>query len=335
LLLLTHLALLPAARADDDFEPPVAGQPAHFSGAVGNFRVTARAEPTELQAEDPLTYTLAITATSPARRPPERPHLQDFPAFARQFYIEDIGPPEGNRPDGQTWEFAYRLKPKSVAVQSIPGIPFVWYRPGALPARLGYRTLYTPEIPLKVKPRREVESSALPPAPIEAPGAAFELAVGPAVLRHESVSRLPGPIVLALLLLAAPAGCVAWYLTWRRLYPDAARRARQQRSRAAQEALKALQRAAPPEGDAAARRAAAVVVRYLRYRLELPMHDPTPAEAAAHLRRVGVSDDLAGQTVAFFRACDAARYDPTPAPRADLAALASALILALEAETWA
>src|SRR5581483_10221082 len=56
------LALWPAgANAKEPAEPPIAGRPAHFSGGVGTFRVTSRATPTKLQAEEAIHLTVRVT----------------------------------------------------------------------------------------------------------------------------------------------------------------------------------------------------------------------------------------------------------------------------------
>jgi hypothetical protein len=96
---------------------------------------------------------------------------------------------------------------------------------------------------------------------------------------------------------------VAWYVVWRRLYPDAARRARIRRSRAARRALHLLRHAGPRETPA-------IVADYLRQRLDLATAEPTPAEVVEHLYRVGMDGQLADRTADFLHACDAARFAP-------------------------
>jgi hypothetical protein len=323
----------PVAAANDD-EPPIVGQPPHFNGAVGRFGVKPSADPRKLQAEDPLTYTIRITAEGKVAQPPQRPPLAEFPRFAEEFYVADAGPPEGTQPEpGKIWEFAYRLKPKNTAVTEIPSFPFVFYRPGFLQPRQGYMTVYVPAIPITVTPRKSV--NIIPPArPIAGPEAAFALADGDA-LRRDGDGRLPNVFVLLLALLAAPAGCLAWYVAWRRLYPDSARSAQKRRSRAAREALRSLhdmEKEADPQRLAS--RAAVAVTTYLRMRLELAVREPTPSEAEAHLRRHGVSEKTAGQTADLLQACAAVRFDPEPPTATGLTDAAARLILALEAETW-
>jgi hypothetical protein len=328
--LVLFLVIGAVGRADD--EPPIVGQPPHFNGAVGRFHITASVAPPKIQAEDPLTYTVHITGEDKVKEPPQRPPLADFDGFAGSFYLEDLGPPEGTHSDAKTWEFAYRLKPKSTTVTAVPGFPFVYYRPGLMPPNRGYMTVFVPEVPIVVTARQEVEPPP-PSRPITGPDEAFALAGGD-VLAHDE-GRLPGPFVFVVALLLPPLLSVAWFFAWRRLYPDAARLSRRHRSRAAREALKALHGLGPranPEKQA--RRTAAAVAAYLRHRLELPMVEPTPAEAAAYLRTQDVSKELAGQTADLLRRCAAVRFDPEPPPSTDLADDAERLILALEAATW-
>jgi hypothetical protein len=334
-LLLVVLLFAPVglAAAEEEIEPPIVGQPPHFNGAVGTFRISATVQPAEVQAEGPVTYTVRITATGRAHRPPQRPRLEDFTSFKEGFYLENVGAADGDRPDPHTWEFRYRLRPKSTKVEAIPGFPFVSYKPGMLPPQRGYQTAYVPEVPLKVTPREQVGGGTTASPPIQAPAEVLDLATGAGVLAR-SDDRLPGPVVLAALVLLPPLACLVWYVVWCRLYPDAARQARRRRSRAAREALAALGRVAAHDDADRARQAAAVVTRYLQHRLDLAIKEPTPAEAAAHLRKTGLDEALTQQTAEFFRACDTARYAPQPGPRDDLAGAAAQLILALEADTW-
>jgi hypothetical protein len=147
------------------------------------------------------------------------------------------------------------------------------------------------------------------------------------------LSDLPLGLLLAVLLVVPPAGCVVWYLLWSRLYPDAARLARQRRSLAARKALHALEHAGSGPAREQATRTAAILADYLRHRLDLPGGEATPAEVADHLQRAGYSTDLASKTAEFFRACDAVRFMPVPTLDGNLSATGGELILALEAES--
>src|SRR5262249_48059418 len=151
-------------------EIPVVGRPVDlpFSEASGWFEVQARAEPTTVEAETPLTFTFSVRAVRPTRRPPQRLDLRQLPEFAQQFYIEDPIE-EATRPDDRTWEFAYRLKPRRTGVRAIPSLPFVYFNPYLLTARKGFQVLYSDPIPLRVLPHETVQ------LPIQAPERAFVL----------------------------------------------------------------------------------------------------------------------------------------------------------------
>jgi chloramphenicol-sensitive protein RarD len=328
------LCLVPAIRADDD-EPgaddiPLVGRPPDlpFSEASGRFEASTRAEPTVLEAETPLTLTLTVRGVGTVRRPPRRLDLRqwsEWPKVKEAFFVEDL--PDPPMPDPKTWVFAWRVKPRRPDVAEIPGIPFVYYNPDIPQESKRFQVWNTDPIPLKVRPRAEVA------VPVPAPASAFEIATGPAVLSHRTSLGVPGPILLVVLLLAPPLGGAAWYLCWRRLYPDAARRAQQHRSRAANRALRLLheaRRLAPP---ASAEAVAAAVTGYLHGRLDLGPNEPTPAEAQAHLRGPAGLADLGAQAADFYRACDAARFLPAGGGDRDLVDEAVRFILAVEAAT--
>src|SRR6516164_5388396 len=71
------LWLLPAANASDapSAQPPVANRPANFRNAIGSFKVTMHAAPTELRSEDSLVLTVRITGHGNLRDL-ERPDLR-------------------------------------------------------------------------------------------------------------------------------------------------------------------------------------------------------------------------------------------------------------------
>jgi hypothetical protein len=295
-------------RADeppDQDDIPLVGRPPNlpFSGASGDFDVEARAAPTVLRAEQPLTLTVTVRAAGPVRRPPRRIDLRRVPAFAEAFYLDDPAGAE-RHPDGRTWEFDYRLRPKGAGVAEVPGVPFVFFNPAIRPASRGFQVRYTDPVPLRVLPPEEFRP--LPTLPEEA----FQLATGPGLLARQSPWSPPGPAALGLLLAAPPLLCAGWYAAWHRLNPDAARRARRRRSQAARRALTELRRAAPLPAPERAARVAGAVAGYLRERFDFAVAEPTPVEAATALGRAGCRPEQVEQAARLFRACDAARFVP-------------------------
>jgi hypothetical protein len=69
-----------AGGAEEPFQPPVAGKPDRFNGAVGVFKITTRAESKTVQVEKPLLFTVRVTATGKVLTPPSRPALPDPPS---------------------------------------------------------------------------------------------------------------------------------------------------------------------------------------------------------------------------------------------------------------
>jgi len=315
----------------EDGDIPVVGRPVDlpFSEASGWFEVRASAEPTTLQAETPLTFTLTVKAVRPVRRPPQRIDLRQLPDFAEQFYIEDPSE-EAARPDDRTWEFAYRLKPRRTEVREIPSLPFVYFNPYLLTASKGFQVLYTDPIPLRVLPHETVQ------VPVQGPESAFVLATGPAVLERQAPWTPPARSTIVTLLLVPPLGCILWYLLWRWRYPDAARLASQRRSRAASRALQAMHSARRLDAEARAERIAAIVAGYLQQRLDLTIAEPTPHEIALLFGQHTFSPALTEQAVRFFETCDRARFQPveggTGVSLDELQDAAMQFILAVEAE---
>ncbi len=290
-----------------DTEPPVANRVEPFSGAVGRkFAVTMSAEPLELLAGDTLTLTIRITADGAWQQPPKRPDLrrhEKYVRFPKSFHIENGD--DRHDPAGPSWEFVYRLRPLSEGVTEVPRLPFVYFRPGQ-----GYQTLSAPALPLTVRARSEVTAAEVqgPDGASPVPEQMFQLAQGTHVLERETLGVFPEPWILIVFALGIPCLCGGWYGFWRWKNPEAARVARQRRSRAAQRALHSLSRITPGDAEQQARDVSLVLAGYLKSRFDLPGATPTPDEVAAHLTAAGVRAETGEALRAFFAACDGVRF---------------------------
>src|SRR5439155_10359698 len=212
-----------------------------------------------------------------------------LPRFAQRFHIDNLS--DRYLPTEQIREFDYRLRPRSAAVKQVPFLPFIFFNPKIVPAEEGYQTTSAAAIPLSVRPRDKVSAArvegATPPA--RAPESVYQLVEGSVVLRHDESFVLPGPLAVATVLVVGPLLAGVWYLIWRLRHHDAALRARQRYSKAAQHALKALRRSVKKDGVAQAERAAASLADYLRQRGDLASAEPAPAEIGDCLERAGTS----------------------------------------------
>jgi hypothetical protein len=305
--------------------------PAVQQGAlpVGVYQITASAAPTELQEGEQLTLTLRVTATSPKSEEPRRPDLRSLVAPPRKldddFYLELPADAAPWRPEPNVWEFKYLLRPKRTGVKSIPALKFQYT---AVRGGKTQNTFTRDTIELTVRPRKQAELP--PPGKILAPAGAFEAATGDTVLRRDGPSWWFEPWALALLALAPPLGCAAWYGVWCWRHPDAARLRRRLHARATRRAIRELKRAGEPGGAATA----AALTRYLRQRFDLAVTEPTPAEVAKCLQRAGASAAVVQKATGLLSACDGARFAPAGA-RAGLAADAIQFIQTLEADLCA
>jgi hypothetical protein len=311
LFLLFSVPCAVAAGADDDAandEPPIAGRPAEFNGAVGSFKaVTTRVDRKELPAQSPLELSVTITAGGPVQRAPERPSLKKW----TQFAVDDLPGPEA-APAGPVWKFRYRLKPLSTDVKQIPALEFVYYKPGIRPASKGYQTLYTESIPLVVTPAVTVDASAVQGGtkPLEPPESVLRVATGDHVLGSAYRWSLPSTLWLLIAFLLPPIGCVIGYFAARWLHPESMQQRRRRQSRAARQAIEALQKAQRLEADARVKRAAGILGDYLRQRWDLRTLEPTAAEVRADLGRAGLGRSEADRAAQFFELCDRQRFAP-------------------------
>ncbi len=320
------------ARDNSAVQPPVAGRPANFSGGIGSFRVTSRAVPTEIQAEDAIQFTVRVTGSG-ALQAIQRPDLRRLPSLASRFSVENLGDRFLAKENAR--EFDYRLRPKSANVKEIPAVPFVFFKPGIVPDYKGYQTTYAPAIPLTVQQRTAVLPSQVegPAAPNHVPETVLVLAEDPRALRRDQPFTLPGGawlIVLSLLTLLPGA---TWYAVWR--YRQPSRVMTQKSSKAARQALRALRRLerSPMEQEAVG--SANAVIDYLRTRLALAAVEPTPKELAGSIEKAGFNLALAQQTAEFLSDCDEVRFAPgLQRVERGLTTQARKIVLALEAEPW-
>jgi hypothetical protein len=131
---------------------PAEGRPPDFAGHVGEYRITASAEPTEVNIGDPITLTVTLEGPDYLERV-DLPQLQNQPELARDFKIPD------ERADGKIVDdrkvFTQTLRARSEEVAEIPPIRLAYFdtKEGR------YRVASSKPIPIKVSPTRVVTAS--------------------------------------------------------------------------------------------------------------------------------------------------------------------------------
>ncbi len=129
---------------------PEEGKPADFSGAVGQFNMTAKVSKDSVKANEAVTLTVKISGTGNIKMLPE-PKLTVPPDFERYEpkITEKINRTATGVRGSKTFE--YVLIPRFPGEQRIAPISFSYFNP----ARKAYQTVHSPEFVVHVKPGAE------------------------------------------------------------------------------------------------------------------------------------------------------------------------------------
>ena len=320
---LLSLAVAPALaqpKQPKSIDPPKKGRPPDFSNIVGKYMIEVAAAPTEVHVEDAIRLEVRIIGVGPEKYEPHRKDLRLFPsAWGKDFYVQELRDEHKVLRDDKTWLFVYRLKPKHLQIKAIDGIKFICFDP-AYGEEKGFITIAVDPISLTVKPKVDQ------PSEIELPDAFAALASFYEISQVDVLATPEAPVGIAywhaaIVLAIAPILCVIIAFAYRRSFPDAAAQLQRIRTSAAERALSELRTSTVP---------AAVVVGYLRDRLDFAGAAPTPAEVARFLDQRGFDRALCEQARQFFAACDRVRFATGSNEDASLNQQAAQLVKALE-----
>jgi hypothetical protein len=284
-------------------------RPKDFTGAIGTFRLSARAERTEMPVGTPFTLTLRLEGKGSlsSARPPD---LAGQPGFADPFSVHENG--ERTRPDGSR-EFTYTLRPRSETVKEIPAISVSYFNPRTN----RFETAQSQAIPLRVTPAAPLAATAIPDEPAPADEKA--------TTENQSPFALALPwLGMNLVILLGVVG--SWLLTrrWRQLQSRwIVRTEGQVRISACHKKLNG------PHLTVTEVRT--TLQDYLRSRFHLPPGEITSQDAREALERAGLGQELAQACAEVLNGCEAAEFAPGPgrAGAADLALAAEKVMRAL------
>lgn len=322
---------------------PKANQPSSFTGGVGEFELTAAANPTDLKVGDPFTITLTVRGTPDSLlETVHAPQLDKQPELAKDFKIH-TDPPVVNTIDDTMKTFTYTLRPRHADVRAVPPIDMAYYDP----ATRQFHIAQSDPIALQVEPSATLAASDVVVTNTRKPKSQLgrQLAdgllanyTGPEILVPQQNRLQFTPLMGALLIvppLAYVLTCLGQY--WRRKRRQNPERLRSKR--AARQALTALE-ILHQQGDADSAALYAGVQQaltgYIRDKLDLNSAGLTVDDITHHLRVQGIDDDLIQQAGNLFHLCDNARYAPggiAVTQRTHLLDDAQALVQRLEATT--
>jgi hypothetical protein len=128
---------------------PAEDRPADFYGLVGNYTITASANPTQVSIGDPITLTISIGGGK-YLKPVQWPKLEEIPTMADNFKIPS------ERADGQIKDdakvFTQTIRANNDKITEIPAIPLTFFDAD----KDKYVTIASQPIPLKVSPTKVV-----------------------------------------------------------------------------------------------------------------------------------------------------------------------------------
>jgi len=130
---------------------PIEGQPASFSGAVGQFDFSVSATPLDVAVGDPITLTMVVvdrTGGNVQMDLLQAPPLDRMPALVEGFRMP-TDPLAGTvNPNVRSKTFTQTIRAKSEAITQIPPIEFSYFDPNSKK----YVTKSSKAIPIKVRP---------------------------------------------------------------------------------------------------------------------------------------------------------------------------------------
>ncbi len=126
---------------------PENGKPAGFSGAVGQFKISASLDKKFVRANEPVTLSLTISGTGNIKTVPD-PVLPDWQDFKKYETVNSLNiNKDGDILKGSK-EFKTIIVPLTAGQKNIRPIAFSYFDPQLR----AYRTVSTPDMPLDVKP---------------------------------------------------------------------------------------------------------------------------------------------------------------------------------------
>lgn len=263
---------------------PPEGRPRGFTGAVGDFAITATASPLTLPVAGELQLVLTLRGDGNlALLPPPQPNLPGFHVYGRSEQPAD----DGRR-------FLFQLAPLRAELRQVPAIPFAFFDPTSAT----YRTVATAPIPITVEP--------LPPGAEVAPLLAAEIArARPGDNDIHELMPVPAPPTSPSSLLVFAALLLPWLLFaplyWRRQRLFAEQR----------DPLSARSRRAHAEFAAAMARGdelAPALTAYLAARLRCSEAAVLDQDLPRRLQQLHLSPALASSTARQLEALVQSRY---------------------------
>ena len=289
-------------------EPPMAGRPSEYGGAVGDLRIAARVDSARSRVGDAMLLTVRVEGSGNVKLFP-RPAL-DIPWAALVAADERVRVDSTNPRISGSKEFDWVLTPRVAGEFDVPPTRYGYFDP----VRQEYGVAVAPATPVRIDPGSLAAADT-------------GQADGPLAIRTRYSGETWPPIhshpAFWALMALAPLPAIA---------SRARRRAAVRKPQPARDPLRALATVASDD-PVALRRG---FVRTLAERLGCSPEDFThPGALERALRRAGVSDRVATQAELLLRDLDSAAYAGTGALPAQATERAATIARAVDSEALA
>ncbi|MBR4125695.1 MAG: BatD family protein, partial [Victivallales bacterium] len=293
---------------------PTEGQPADFTGIVGQLRVKANISTSEATVGEPVLLDLALSG-APNLADAKLPDFAKIPELVSHFKVSGDDPALDK--DGQT-VFQRTLRATTPGDLTIPPIPFSYFDPKTRE----YRTATTQPIPIKVTAARQVtledaQGAAVTPAVAQPAPTAIAVRTSGLEpdfpleeLTHNQLSVISAPKNFIALLLCLAIPPVLWLICAMATFL-VRRRDATGSERAAHGAkgvlLRSIARLKADDPQAGAKFSTALQA-FFAARFHLPPGAVTYADAEAAALRNGFTSDQIAPFRELFAVCEATQF---------------------------
>lgn len=312
---------------------PVENTPPLFTGAVGNYTMTASVGPTNIATGDPITVRVQISGRGAldAISLPQDKTWDGFKAYPPTSSVE-VSDQYGFQ---GTKTFEQILSPENSDVRELPAFSFSYFDPDVKQ----FRTLYHPATKLTVRPGG---ASVAPVIAAKSGNASSDTPppqqdIVPIKQRLGTLSKTVSPMITQPVFIAAQATPLLAFLAafiWRKRADSFANNPRLRRQRQVEATIRTgleniRQLAEQNKSDEFFAELAHLLQEKLGERLDTSASGITEAVIDEKLRPRGIPDSTLTELHELFQACNLARYAPIKSSQ-ELAAIIPRLEIALK-----
>ncbi len=312
--------------------PPTENRPDIYRGAVGQYAITATANPTEINVGDPITITLDIRGTGRLETL-QPPPLTKQPQLTNDFRVPDES--LAGIVNGSVKTFTQSIRATRDDITEVPPIRFAYFDPDIEE----YVTIETDPIPLAIKEQAQLpvtqmvegtRASSVTNLTARTEGLLANIDDPSLLLANQTIALNTTTLTIAGGMPILYVATLLFQTNRRKLKSNVALGRRRNAKRNASQKLTEAQQATDP--TTSARLAAAAITTYIADRCNLPTGGLTRTDAITQLQDRSINEDLVTTIDQLLEECDHIQYAPTASAAANITARTQSAITQLEKE---